>query len=102
MNYNTWTASNRNKIWDHEDHLRRAVIKRGLATIGQAYEHKTIEKKVYVGDKVMTPNGKGRVRVIDEDDTICVELDPESNILHEFNRNEVAIYKKDKKKKKRK
>ncbi len=91
------------RIWDHEDHLRRALSKRGIATIKQQYDYKNITlKKVYVGDKVIVPGNRiGKVHLIDEDDVICVELDPTSDLLHEFNRDEVIIYKKNKKNKKR-
>lgn len=94
---------NHNILWDHEAHLKRAFSKRGIATIGQAVELKKISlKQIYVGDKVMTPLGSGKVRIIDEDDTICVDIDPESDVLHEFDRKEVYLFKGAKKKKRRK
>ncbi len=44
--------------------------------------------RIKIGDMVKTPLGRGLLCVIDEE-TYCVELDPKSNLLHEFNKDEI-------------
>ncbi len=43
------------------------------------------------GKRVKTPKGDGRVECIEE--TICVELDDDKSILHEFDINEIDVIK---------
>lgn len=40
-------------------------------------------------DRVQTPNGPGNVWSVDRDGTVCVELDKDSCILHEFEKKEL-------------
>ena len=40
-------------------------------------------------DRVNTPNGPGNVWLVDSDGTVCVELDNDPSILHEFERKEL-------------
>jgi len=40
-------------------------------------------------DRVTTPNGAGNVWGVDRDGTVCVELDNDPSILHEFEKKEL-------------
>lgn len=40
-------------------------------------------------DRVNTPNGPGNVWSVDRDGTVCVELDSDPTILHEFEKKEL-------------
>jgi hypothetical protein len=85
------------QIWDHDFHLKRAAQYNGYnrsSIIRPAVVHAPIIKCVCVGDKVSTPKGIGKVRIIDDDDTICVDIDPTSDVLYEFSRKEVVLYQK--------
>jgi hypothetical protein len=86
------------EIWDHQKHLDRAFSKRGISFGSMPLDIKPSLKRVYTGDKVMTPMGKGRVALIDEDDVVCVDIDKDSPVLYEFDRAQVSIYKGKKKK----
>lgn len=45
-------------------------------------------------DRVNTPNGAGNVWSVDKDGTVCVELDSDPSILHEFEKKELKKIKK--------
>ncbi len=99
----TISFDNRHNIWDHEKHLKRAAGKRGLFIAPDiSYSRKIDLREVYTGDKVIVPGNRiGKVRLIDEDDTICVDIDDDADVLYEFDRKEVMLYKRPKKKKRR-
>lgn len=45
---------------------------------------------IEAGDWVSTPEGDGQVWLIDENDTICVEIHKDSGIVYEFDRSEIT------------
>jgi hypothetical protein len=47
------------------------------------------QTKLRKGIKVKTPKGNGKVWCVDRDGLICVALDGEDDVLHEFESNEV-------------
>jgi hypothetical protein len=60
------------------------------ATAFSTYDAWIVDKtQIRVGDYVDTPKGRGKVYIIDED-VYCVELDPTSDILHEFTLDEIV------------
>lgn len=49
----------------------------------------TARRRYKKDDRVITPNGNGSVWSVDKDGTVCVELDNDPNILHEFEKKEI-------------
>jgi len=40
-------------------------------------------------DRVNTPSGQGSIWSVDKDGTVCVELDNDPSVLHEFEKKEI-------------
>jgi hypothetical protein len=84
-------GKNRVLPWDHQKHLERNLTKRNLSpALSRAISFSM--RDVCVGDKVNTPKGIGRVKII-EDDVVCVDVDPASSILYEFSKQEITLAK---------
>lgn len=64
------------------------VVKNQVYLVRNAMAYESNIKK---GKKVKTPKGEGRVWCVDE--SVCVELDDDNSILHEFDLGEIEVVK---------
>ncbi len=96
--YTTTTSTNTNTLGTSSFTFNTAFVNTAYISTGSSSSncyasvpHYTPDPNwINVGDKVSTAEGEGEVWFIDEDDTICVELDKDAGVCYEFDRNEIT------------
>jgi hypothetical protein len=68
-----------------ESVLNEVISARSTGIKSKRVRHPSYKKD----DRVQTPNGLGSIWSVEKDGTICVELDGDSNVLHEFEKKEL-------------
>lgn len=75
---------------DAGDFVQSAKAKKAsVGIIGEPKPKRTRTPSIKKDDRVSTPNGPGKVWIVERDGTVCVELDNDNDCLHEFEKKEI-------------